>query len=942
MLGISGVTSAGAAADYFAKDNYYSREQSEASSEWYGRGASDQELVGTVEHDDFRNMLEGRFEGEAPTSNTHNPGRDLTFSMPKSASILALVGGDRRIINAYMDAVKEGLSYTEKHLIYTRQRNESGKRVNIKTEHATIALFPHDTNRDQGPNVHIHAVISNGTKTKDGTYAAINFFPLYSVRYELNQIVQERFRHRLHKLGYETYNKDNGGHFEIKGVPQKAIDLFSSRAREIREALKDVVNPNWNQRQSAAYNTRASKGELERGDLQKTWELEVRRIGYDPKALVKTIKAPNENSLWQNIKANMKELYALRYPHSSDKMMSSLAEATVHTIEALSETKTTFNRTQIMAEVSSVTQGGFSPNEIDAQIKRQLRGELVPYKAEINADNKFTTKTLIKAEKEIIGIIERGKNQSPLYNHTVRAQKLIDASELSVRTIDNIETGQKSGAEMILFGRDYLSGTQGYAGSGKTYMLKKVLEFAQKLNADQSRNHSFFGLAPTNAAVDELVHKAGLENAATFQSFQSDTRYLQLNGAKPKREHLAKYSGRIALIDESSMLSVKDTYVFLKAAQKLGVKKIVLLGDRDQIKSLRAGAPFRLLQESGMTTSIVDIIFRQNNPVIRKAVRQTTQHNIKGAFETLNSFVSDHKNPAKMAALKYVDDLSQDIKSMIITPENKTIDQISDEVRRLMREKGLLRGTDHKIRHLKSRHLTDIQKRSVNNYRIGDSLIFHKDVSKGKFRLGQTVRISAIDRRYGVLKLSNGMYWKLDTSMKAFPFDVARQTHKKFAEGDRVSFRIKDINQGVARGMAATILSMTPSTIRLRQEDGSKKTISHNGLAAMGMTHNYASSVYSTQGKDVPKVHLVLFSKALSSTFENFYVGISRAVDYLHIYSDKKSDLRQTIERRNHIKAEHATEHEYSGVKVEPRFKVHTQPVLSAPEPQQQRTERVR
>ena len=45
---------------------------------------------------------------------------DLTFSLPKSWSLLALVGGDRRIIDAYRQAVKDTLVWAERNAAETR------------------------------------------------------------------------------------------------------------------------------------------------------------------------------------------------------------------------------------------------------------------------------------------------------------------------------------------------------------------------------------------------------------------------------------------------------------------------------------------------------------------------------------------------------------------------------------------------------------------------------------------------------------------------------------------------------------------------------------------------------------------------------------------------------------------------------------------------------
>ena len=49
--------------------------------------------------------------------------------------------------------------------------------------------------------------------------------------------------------------------------------------------------------------------------------------------------------------------------------------------------------------------------------------------------------------------------------------------------------------------------------------------------------------------------------------------------------------------------------------------RVVLCGDHRQLQSVRPGQPFRLLQEAGLPTAVMDEIVRQRNPVIRKAVR---------------------------------------------------------------------------------------------------------------------------------------------------------------------------------------------------------------------------------------------------------------------------------------------------------------------------------
>ena len=53
----------------------------------------------------------------------HRPGRDLTFSAPKSVSLTALIGGDARIVDAHDRAVARALDWFERNTAKTRMKD---------------------------------------------------------------------------------------------------------------------------------------------------------------------------------------------------------------------------------------------------------------------------------------------------------------------------------------------------------------------------------------------------------------------------------------------------------------------------------------------------------------------------------------------------------------------------------------------------------------------------------------------------------------------------------------------------------------------------------------------------------------------------------------------------------------------------------------------------
>lgn len=95
-------------------------------------------------------------------SNKHRPGYDLTFSAPKSVSVMAMLGGDKRLIDAHNQAVDFAVRQVEA-LASTRVMTD-GQSETVLTGNLVMALFNHDTSRDQEPQLHTHAVVANVTQ----------------------------------------------------------------------------------------------------------------------------------------------------------------------------------------------------------------------------------------------------------------------------------------------------------------------------------------------------------------------------------------------------------------------------------------------------------------------------------------------------------------------------------------------------------------------------------------------------------------------------------------------------------------------------------------------------------------------------------------------------------------------------------------------------------
>ena len=165
MLSIRNLETAQQAANYFLKDDYYVGSGQIQPSMWWGRGAVELGLSGAVEHAVFEAALGGRLPSGVSLvgrdGQERRPGFDLTFSAPKSVSLLALLQDADGVARAHDRAVTDALSYLEEHATQTRSTSDKVT-VFEKTRNLLVARFTHDTSRELDPQLTHHPAALTG------------------------------------------------------------------------------------------------------------------------------------------------------------------------------------------------------------------------------------------------------------------------------------------------------------------------------------------------------------------------------------------------------------------------------------------------------------------------------------------------------------------------------------------------------------------------------------------------------------------------------------------------------------------------------------------------------------------------------------------------------------------------------------------------------------
>ena len=226
--------------DYYAGDG-------DAPGVWVGRC----DLVGAVAGSlatavDSKLLLEAKCApdgtplGKTTVTEKSVTAFDLTFSAPKSVSLLHALGGPEvaaAIDAAHTAAVEHAIASISTRIGFTRT-GHAGASV-VDADGVFGARFRHRTSRALDPQLHDHVLVSNAVRTvSDGEWRTLDARGLYRNAKAAGVEFQTFLRAELTaRLGVEFEEVDANGQADIVGFDQELLDEFSTRGVDIEAAL---------------------------------------------------------------------------------------------------------------------------------------------------------------------------------------------------------------------------------------------------------------------------------------------------------------------------------------------------------------------------------------------------------------------------------------------------------------------------------------------------------------------------------------------------------------------------------------------------------------------------------------------------------------------------------------------------------------------------------
>ena len=172
-------------------------------------------------------------------------GFDLTFTIPKSASVLWALGDARTrsaVIDAHHAAVTGALRFVEHSVVRTRVG--AGGRRQVRTRGMLAAGFDHWDSRAGDPNLHTHVVLANKVQGPDQQWRALDGTD-HPRRHGdgLRALRRAAGRRAAPPPGRDLVPPAPGDGrneaFEIDGLDDRLLAAFSSRSERIHEAELD-------------------------------------------------------------------------------------------------------------------------------------------------------------------------------------------------------------------------------------------------------------------------------------------------------------------------------------------------------------------------------------------------------------------------------------------------------------------------------------------------------------------------------------------------------------------------------------------------------------------------------------------------------------------------------------------------------------------------------
>jgi len=545
-------------------------------------------------------------------------GFDLTFSVPKSVSVLWGVADavvQERIVSAHHAAVADVLDFFEREVAATRTGVSDGDSAVAQVEVAGVAAvaFDHYDSRAGDPQLHTHVVVSNKVLTVlDGRWRSLDSRPVHAsitgLSAHYNALLADRLAREL-GLGWvlRERGRDRNPQWEITGVPDELISEFSSRSREI-ELEKDRLIAAYRAahgrlpskrkivelRAQATLATRPPKDIRSLADLTAEWRARAAR--HLPSNVPRNVPGNLEGDATAWARSLLAQ--ETTEPLTVDDVPLAAVEAIgADVVVKVSEMRSTWTHWNLMAEASRQTMDLRFASTADREAvvgmivdaAQQASVALAPPELAVSpaafrrpdGTSVFRPRHAVKySSQQVLAAEARLLDRSEALGAPTTSSLIVDRI---ARRRKGLSREQKTAIVSIATSGRQVDLLVGPAGAGKTTTMRAL----RNAWMTEHGRGSVVGLAPSATAAQILAEDLGIacENTAKWL-----VEYDRGNPAYRLR------IGQLVIVDEATLAGTTTLDRLTGIAAAAGAK-VLLVGDPYQLSSVDAGGAFALLAD---------------------------------------------------------------------------------------------------------------------------------------------------------------------------------------------------------------------------------------------------------------------------------------------------------------------------------------------------------
>ncbi|WP_235523258.1 MobF family relaxase [Cellulomonas sp. Root485] len=593
-------------------------------------------------------------------------GYDLTFTAPKSVSVLWGLADDRTrtaLYDAHRAALTTALKFVEHSVIRTRVGAAGCRQV--RTRGMFAAAFDHWDSRAGDPNLHTHVVVANKVQGPDGAWRSVDGRTLHAAVVTVSELYDASLGDEVSRRLGATWSMRSRGErrnpaFEVDGVGENLLAEFSARSEQIHCAEQRWAEEFAEQhgrapsrvettraRQHLTRETRPPKVVCALHELLTDWANRARGLtGIEPVDLAARALAGRYS----------------RPLRAGDVGPEVRAAIVAQVLEDVSKRRSVWSTWNLGAAAlrSSLELRMASPDDrleltstIVTEASRacvRLDGDTEPTRRRVGEET-FTSLELLQAERTLL---EAAEATVPLGIHPL-AERLADGR------MAHLSDDQREAAKAVLLSPRQLDVLVGPAGTGKTTTLAAL--------ADEWRETrgAVIGLAPSATAAATLSEALGARSETTAKwlyesvgdgAAQRALRYAAHTAelsdptgayedhrtANQRRYALAVEQeqwrfrrGDLIIVDEASMADTRTLAALVQQAAAAQAK-VLLVGDHLQRGAVDAGGGFGMLARRGPTAEL-RTLWRFSHPWEARATLELRH----GQPAALDAYIRHHR-----------------------------------------------------------------------------------------------------------------------------------------------------------------------------------------------------------------------------------------------------------------------------------------------------------